>query len=148
LTNCQIGGGNGSRNIISCFLFQLSTREWQHRRPRHICERAMKMCSQNSKIKKGIKKNFILTSYPQNQALWKYRRYLQISAKRAKQGNPPHLANAADFMKSKHEIEHDFQGDPTRRFIGYISGTKSKHEHVFRLLLNGPDISANPPNFR
>jgi len=68
---------------------------------------------------------------------------LQISAKRAKQGNPPHLANAADFMKSKHEIEHDFQGDPKRRFIGGIFPTKSKNEHVFRVSLNGPENTAD-----
>jgi hypothetical protein len=64
---------------------------------------------------------------------------LQISAKRAKQANPPHLANAADFMKSNRENEHGFRGDPKQRYIGDISGTKSKNEHVFRVLLNGTE---------
>jgi hypothetical protein len=68
---------------------------------------------------------------------------LQISAKRAKQGNPPHFANAADFMKSNRENEHGFRGDPKQRFIGDIFSTKSENEHVFRVLLNGPENIAD-----
>ena len=81
----------------------------------------------------------ILTSYPQNPALHCKYRYLPISAKRAKQANPPHLANVSDFMMSNHENEHGFRGDPKQRYIGDISGTKSKNEHVFRVLLNGTE---------
>jgi len=73
----------------------------------------------------------------------KYRRYLQISAKRAKQANPPHLTNASDLLMSNWEIKHVFRGDPKRRFIGGIFSTKSKNKHVFCVSLNGPENTAD-----
>ena len=94
-------------------------------------------------VKKELRSSSLRTPQAKRNLHWKYRRYLQISAKRAKQGNPPHLTDASNFVMSSWEIKHGFRGDPKQRYIGDISGTKSKNKHVFRVSLNGPQKIAD-----